>query len=167
MNNQFVAFVYSWLNEHGYDTKGVEPKEAIEIYKRDVAKNSKATDNEKKRMEELGIEGKVKTYNPKMKQILLEKNKDYRFEKLSVKDLIKDNNIKEKEDTLNRRKEKWGNDYKDYKLNETEYNYNQKDPIRITKRKNGKYEIDDGMHRLIALDNAGYEYAELLVRDEQ
>lgn len=107
---------------------------------------------------------KTKLMKPSMREILEKKFNGYKVSKLKVEDIIKDNNIRDNEATLNTRKGWWGESYDDYKLNEAQYNFDQDTPIKIAKKGN-KYEIEDGRHRLIALQNAGYRYAELLVRD--
>lgn len=67
--------------------------------------------------------------------------------------------------TLNTRKSIWGNSYSDYRFNEEIYDNDITHPIRIVKR-NGKYLVEDGNHRLVALKNNGYEQIEVLVRKE-
>ena len=105
---------------------------------------------------------KTKLLNPTMKEILEKKFKGYKIHRLNVSNLVKENKLRENNSTLNTRKGMWGNSYDDYKFDEAQYNYNQTDPIRIAKVGN-EYKIENGSHRLIALENAGYKYADILM----
>lgn len=82
---------------------------------------------------------------------------------MSIDRLIKDNGILEDDTTLNTRKTQWGDNYNNYKLDEEKYKNEKLYPITITER-NGKFEIEDGRHRAVALRNAGYKNVEVLHR---
>ena len=94
----------------------------------------------------------------------LEKNfPGYKVAEIDVNQAIEDNNILKDNAVLNRRTERWGYKYGDYKLDKDKVDWTTSDPIRVTTR-NGKLKIDDGMHRMVAFKNAGYKTIEALVR---
>ena len=82
---------------------------------------------------------------------------------VDIKELIEDGRLLKQSSTLETRKTEWGDSYKDYKFDENKYDKDIDHPIRIA-IKNGKYFVEDGRHRLIALNNDGYKKVEALIK---
>lgn len=87
---------------------------------------------------------------------------NYKIENIDVNEIVEQTGILKDNSVLNRRYQIWGDKYENYKLNDTIYDNEYNYPIMIYKDDFG-YHIEDGMHRMIALKNAGYDKAEVLV----
>ena len=100
---------------------------------------------------------------PESTKWLLQRSfKPYHFEVVELDDIV--NNLTKDNSVLNRRAHIWGNSYDKFKISTFKLDLTANDPIRLEKI-DGKYRVLDGSHRLIALKNAGYDKAEVLVRE--
>ena len=88
---------------------------------------------------------------------------EYQVYKVNVSDLIEDSKLLRNRDTLETRKKYWGDNYWEYKFDSDKYDQDINNPIRVI-IKGGRYVVEDGRHRLIALKNDGYKKVEILLR---
>lgn len=112
------------------------------------------------------VNNKIRKMDKEIKRYYERNFPDYEPTMVNVGEIVKQNKLLEDNSVLNRRTENWGSSYKDYKINKFLLDNEFTQPIRIVER-NGVYKIDDGMHRMIALQNEGYTNVEVLVKHEK
>ena len=150
---------YGILQGLGVDISKIPPEKVWE-----EVNKLQGTKAEKDKLKEHGIKKTFKMSNA-MKEYYKEHFKDYNPVMLSIEKLVEDNDLLENKALENRRSEIWGKSLKDYKINEDKLKYEETYPILVTIR-NVKYLIEDGMHRIRAMYNEGYDEAEILTRKE-
>lgn len=102
-------------------------------------------------------------YKDKLKQDPFFDN--YEYKTVSIDKLVKDNEL-DAEDHLSTYHElEWGTNIEKYSINDEKINNWGFNPPRAV-YENGKYIIEDGKHRIKALQNDGYDNIELLIYNE-
>lgn len=148
---------YGILKNAGIDIDKIPPERVWQ----EVNKLN-GTDAERNRLKEKGIKKSFKMSNS-MKEYYADRFSDYTPRFLDIDKLIKDNNLENDEALANRRRNVWGDSIKNYKIDEDKLRYEENYPILVTES-DGKLKIEDGMHRIMALKNAGYDEVEILTR---
>lgn len=166
----FIALVYATLKNEAIDTSNISQDEAVAKFKELQEKSGgKSGENEPTPAENRKLndnkENKVFKMSNAMKEYYDDNFKEYKPRVLSVNKLVEDNELINNKSLENRRYQVWGKSTSDYKIDEDKLKYEETQPIRVT-IKNGKYLIEDGMHRIMALYNSKYDDVEVLTREE-
>lgn len=166
----FIGMVYGTLKAKGIDTSKMSTEDAIakfnELNKEDGGKNKPVDEKLTNTINTQGGENtnQTKMMSQKSKDFINSGNfQEYKTKIIDIDKVIEDNKILDDDSTLNTRTALWGNSYNDYKIDEEIYDNDTVHPIMVAE-KNGKYVIEDGRHRMVALKNKGYKNVEVLVR---
>ncbi len=179
----FIGMVFGILKAKGIDTSNMTTEEAIKKFN-EINNKSTETNNPVKsyvpdapafvrKMHENRMQNNIETQ--KIKKLTQEtkeyiKNnptfRGYKLETIDIEKAINDGRILDDDSTLNTRRVAWGNSYDKYEFDEEKYDKDNQHPIMIVER-NGKYFIEDGRHRLVALKNKGFKNVEVLVKREK
>lgn len=110
--------------------------------------------------------GKIYYEMPYNVEKLYEKEFDgYKVKKVNIKEVIDKNNMLSNDNIFNRRRDVWGNNIDDYHIDTDKLvdDMSIYSPIRLR----ADYKVVDGNHRLLAMYNDGYQFADVLVENEK
>lgn len=110
--------------------------------------------------------GKIYYEMPYNVEKLYEKEFDgYKVKKVNIKEVIDKNNMLSNDNIFNRRRDVWGNNIDDYHIDTDKLvdDWSIYSPIRL----HADYSVQDGNHRLLAMYNDGYQFADVLVENEK